>query len=327
MSNDITVLSSSFETPILIIFWRRPSLAKPLMERLRELRPTRLFLACDGARSENMQEASQVEMSRRQFEQAIDWPCKVEKRYSVFNQGCKYGPGNAIDWFFKHVEEGIILEDDCLPHPSFFPYCQILLDRYRHDQRVWQISGNNFVENQTPQEASYSFTGYTTTWGWATWKRCWNSYDIEMQDWPAWRDGIMLANAFGEQDELDYWIRIWERLYSDNFPITWDYQWNYLCFTNGGLSILPKFNLVSNIGFGEGATNCFDAEDQRSRLESKELIITDHPKTVLRDWRIDRAIFESAYRETGSSQHGFLRTSYLRTVFTLQGILRRLSRR
>lgn len=284
--------SKSFDTPILIIFFHRADVVAKVIESFRHLTPSRLFLACDGPRPGNDQDSIDVLQAREMVDQLIDWPCSIEKRYSDSNQGTKYGPANAITWFFSHVEEGIILEHDCLPHPSFFSYCESLLSRYRHDTRVWQISGNNYVEDQAPTESSYFFSGYSTTWGLATWRRCWQAYDIDMKLWPQIRSSGQLANAFKGQDELKYWTGIWDRLTQDNYPTTWDYQWNFTCFANGGLSAIPRVNLVSNIGFGEGATYCLNEDDAHARLKTSDLGGLIHPQLVLRDWSQDRAIFD-----------------------------------
>ena len=316
--------SASFDTPILIIFWRRADAVAKVIESLRPLAPSRLFLACDGPRQGDGDEHSKVQQARSLVDQLIDWPCSIEKRFSELNQGCKYGPANAIGWFFSHVEAGIILEDDCLPHPSFFPYCQSLLSHYRHDTRVWQISGNNFVEEQTPTESSYFFSGYTTTWGWATWRRCWQAYDMDMKLWPQIRGSGQLANAFRNQDELEYWTRIWDKLTEENYPITWDYQWNFTCFANGGLSAIPRYNLVSNIGFGEGATHCLNEDDPRAELKSRDLSGLTHPLLVLRDWGHDRAIFENVYTNNGSSRPSQAQELALKIFYTARGAANRL---
>jgi hypothetical protein len=283
--------SANFDTPILIIFFHRVDVVAKVIESLRDLAPSKLFLACDGPRQSDDEECTKVLQTRNLVEQLIDWPCSIEKRYSDSNQGTKYGPANAITWFFSQVDEGIILEHDCLPHPSFFPYCQSLLSRYRHDTRVWQISGNNFLAGQAPTESSYFFSGYTLTWGWATWRRCWQAYDIDMKLWPQIRESGQLVNAFEGEDELKYWTRIWDRLTQDNYPVTWDYQWNFACFSNGGLCAIPRVNLVSNIGFGEGATYCLSGDDPHADVKSSDLNDLSHPLLVLREWSQDCAIF------------------------------------
>lgn len=321
-----TVMPEAFDTPILILFWRRSTAVATLMERLRPLAPTRLFLACDGPRLNNSSEAEQVAQTRKLIEEAIDWPCTIEKRYSDSNQGCKYGPGNGINWFFSKVEEGIILEDDCLPDLSFFPYCQSLLNRYRNDTRVWQISGNNFAEDVSTVNASYAFSGYTTTWGWATWRRCWIANDLEMRSWPQIKVSGMLKNAFEGKDELSYWTSIWDRLYTDHYPAAWDYQWNLTCFANGGLSAIPKHNLVTNIGFGEGATHCLDIKDPRAELKCGELVDLIHPEFVLRNWQLDRAIYEAIYQDHSKLPKNLLQRIAVETFFTIKGIVHKFSK-
>ncbi len=286
-----------FETPILLIFWRRPNAVTQVIESLRRLAPSQLYLAGDGPREGLEGEAEQVRQTRAAVEAAIDWPCQVHRRYSDSNQGCKYGPSHAISWFFEHVSEGIILEEDCLPHDSFYSYCRSLLERYRDDTRVWQISGNNFLDDQWRGDGSYYFGGYTTTWGWATWRRCWQVYDPEMAEWPAVRSSGVLANAFEGQDELEFWTRIWNRLFEKNYPVAWDYQWNYLCFASGGLSAIPNRNLVSNIGFGADGTHCLDENDPFAHLQSNDLGALIHPRLVLRHWQADRQLFTTLYQK------------------------------
>jgi len=286
-----------FETPILLIFWRRPKAVTQVIESLRRLAPSQLYLAGDGPREGHEGEAGQVQMTREAVEAAIDWPCQVHRRYSDRNQGCKYGPSNAIGWFFENVTEGIILEEDCLPDDSFYSYCRSLLERYRDDTRVWQISGNNFLDDQWFGDGSYFFGGYTTTWGWATWRRCWQAYDPEMMAWSDVRRSGLLTNAFEAQDELEFWTRIWDRLTEQNYPVTWDYQWNYLCFANGGLSAIPNQNLVSNIGFGADGTHCLDETDPFAQLKSNDLGELIHPSLVLRNWQADRQLFTTLYQK------------------------------
>ncbi|MFM7642219.1 MAG: hypothetical protein ACKO45_11805 [Cyanobium sp.] len=318
--------TTHFQTPILIIFWRRPDALTRLINRLRPLAPGQLFLACDGPRPDHKQEADLVEHTRELAERMIDWPCTIQTRYNTINQGCKYGPGHAIDWFFEQVEEGIILEDDCLPDLSFFAYCEALLERYRDDCRVWQISGTNFLASPLQESASYQFSTYTTTWGWATWKRCWHAYDITMASWPEVRNSGELALVFAHEDEQTYWTKIWDRLTQDDYPQAWDYQWNYVCFIHGGLSAVPNRNLVSNIGFGEGATHCFDANDPRAAMASGAINEIRHPRLVLRCQELDRAIFANVYLNQDRPKQRFLRRKALEALYTLKGITGKMKR-
>jgi hypothetical protein len=209
------------------------------------------------------------------------------------NQGCRLGVSRAISWFFEQVEEGIILEDDCVPHPDFFPYCTTLLERYRHDTRVWCISGNNFQNGQWRGDGSYYFSRYNHCWGWASWRRCWQHYDAELSHWPALRESGLLFRIFEDPVEGRYWSGIWQQLVDEGKPDTWDYQWTFTCLANGGLSALPNCNLVSNVGFGEDATHTTKKVIPTSIVEGIDL--SRHPSFLLRDSAADRYTFDEVF--------------------------------
>ncbi|MFM7145061.1 MAG: hypothetical protein ACKOW5_01850, partial [Actinomycetales bacterium] len=164
------------QTPVLILAFNRPDRVRALIDRLREVAPTRVFLAVDGPRANRDTDARLVEQTR-QCAELIDWPCEVQTLFQEQNLGCGRGVSTAITWFFEQVPEGIILEDDVLPRIEFFSYCTELLDRYRDDPRVFAISGSNFVPpERISTDGSYRFTHITHVWGWATWRRSWNQY-------------------------------------------------------------------------------------------------------------------------------------------------------
>ena len=203
----------------------------------------------------------------------------------------------AITWFFEQVEEGIILEDDCVPHPDFFPYCTTLLERYRHDTRVWCISGNNFQNGQWRGDGSYYFSRYNHCWCWASWRRCWQHYDADLSQWPALRDSGLLDTIFEDPLECNYWSGIWQRLLDTGEPDTWDYQWTFTCLANSGLTALPNRNLVSNVGFGPDGTHTTSvAEPTVADQGLGELI---HPSFVLRDATADRFSFDHHFGGAG----------------------------
>ena len=283
--------STPADTPVLLIAWRRPHTLRQVIDAIRPLAPTRIFVACDGPNPERPGEAEKVAATRAVIDREIDWACKVERLYSNVNQGCRTGPIRAISWFFEQVEEGIILEDDCVPHPDFLSHCSDLLERYRQDTRVWSISGNNHQNGQWRGDGSYYFSRYTHCWGWATWRRCWQHYDADLDHWPALRDSGMLELIFENQQERDYWSDIWQRTHSRTVPITWwDYQWFFTCLINSGLSCLPNCNLVSNVGFGEDATHTIVGDILTvADLGLGELT---HPRFVLRDVAADRYSFD-----------------------------------
>ena len=160
----------SFDIPVLLLTWRRPETTRQVIEAIRPVAPSRLYVASDGPR--NAVEARAVDATRALMTQLVDWPCQIKTRYSETNQGCQLGVSAAITWFFEHEQAGIVLEDDCVPHPDFFPYCRELLMRYWDDSRVWCISGDNFQAGVWRGEGSYYFSRYNHCWGWATWRRC-----------------------------------------------------------------------------------------------------------------------------------------------------------
>jgi hypothetical protein len=284
----------TLDTPLLLIAWRRPHTLRQVIDAIRPLAPTRLYVACDGPNPERPGEEEKVAATRRVIENEIDWPCQVERLYFDVNQGCSIGPIRAINWFFDQVEEGIILEDDCVPHPDFFPYCTSLLERYRNDARVWCISGNNFQNGQWRGNGSYYFSRYNHCWGWASWRRCWQNYDAELSEWPALRDSGLLKTIFDDPVEREYWKSIWQRTYAKKDLITWwDYQWTFTCLANSGLTALPNRNLVSNVGFGGDATHTTGKAIDTSIGEG--LDARQHPAFVLRDASADRYTFDELF--------------------------------
>ena len=283
----------SMDTPLLLIAWRRPHTLRQVIDAIRPVAPTRLYVACDGPNPERPGEAEKVAATRTVIEHEIDWPCKIERLYSDVNQGCRLGVSRAITWFFEQVQEGIILEDDCVPHPDFFPYCTTLLERYRHDTRVWCISGNNFQNGQWRGDGSYYFSRYNHCWGWASWRRCWQHYDAELIQWAALRDSGLLETIFEDPLERNYWSRIWQRLCDESKPDSWAYRWTFSCLANGGLTALPNHNLVSNVGFGEDATHTI--HESLPTLVDEGLTDTRAPLFLLRDSAADRYSFDYVF--------------------------------
>lgn len=285
---------SDFNTPVLLIVWRRPSLTSLVIDSLRKVEPRRIYVACDGPNADRPDEAEKVAETRSIIQKEINWDCDIELKYSNYNQGCRVGVSSAISWFFEQVDEGIILEDDCVPHPDFFHYSFALLEKFRHDERIWCISGNNFQDGQWRGDGSYYFSRYNHCWGWASWRRCWKDYDPKLTLWPKIRTSGLLSTLFESSEEVKYWTNIWERLYRFDEPDTWDYQWSLICLINGGLTALPNRNLVQNIGFGIDATNTKAVANRANTFESLGEII--HPSFVLRHCIADKYTFLKHYR-------------------------------
>ena len=246
------------DVPILLLAWKRPIHTKRVIDSIRKISPKKIYISCDGPIKENQENKKLVESVRQIILEKIDWKCKIFTNFSAYNKGCKIAVAEGISWFFAHEEEGIIIEDDCLPSKDFFYFCEALLERYRDDERIWSICGNGYQNKISNNEESYFFSKYTDVWGWATWKRCWKFYDPNIESWINNRTKPLLKDLFESKRELKYWNKIFNRLYYKNQPNTWDYQWQYLCFIKSGMSCMPFANLVKNIGFDKDATHTVD---------------------------------------------------------------------
>lgn len=242
------------KTPVAFIIFKRPDTTEKVFEAIRQAKPPKLFVIADGARPDIPGEAEKCAATRAVIDR-VDWDCEVFKNYSDENMGCGLRPATGISWVFKNVEEAIILEDDCLPHPDFFRFCEELLERYRYDKRVMTISGNNVQFGQKRTNDDYYFSRYPHIWGWATWKRAWEFYDFEMKLWQQIKEQNLLKTILREPEALEYWSKIFQSVYNQEINTVWDYQWTFSCWIQNSLSIVPQVNLVSNIGFDSDGTN------------------------------------------------------------------------
>jgi hypothetical protein len=276
---------------VLLLAWRRPGTTRQVIEAIRAYAPDRIYVACDGPNPSRPGEEKKVKETRDVVAREIDWPCQIRHLYSDSNLGCCNGVSKAISWFFDQEPEGIVLEDDCVPHFDFFLYCESLLDRFRDDERVWCISGNNFQDDQWRGDGSYYFSRYPHCWGWASWRSRWRHYDPLLSNWPTFVECDLLLSLFTDPIERSYWAKIWWQTYLDSsYATTWDYQWTFLCIANNGLTALPNRNLVSNIGFGVDATHTINKLESEHR--SQGLGPLQHPSLMLRHEIADRYTFE-----------------------------------
>ncbi len=245
-------------SPVLFVIFNRPDLTRRSFEAIRRAAPPRLYVAADGPRDGRAQEAERTREVRA-IATAVDWPCEVFTLFRDRNLGCKLGVAGAIDWFFEHEEEGIILEDDCVPSPSFFEWCDAMLERYRDDERIASVSGSSFIGPDAPLAESYFVSRYADIWGWATWRRSWRHYDIAMSRWPEWRASGGLEQL---SDGNPVFVRTWRALFDDVAEgriDTWDYQWQFACWQRGALGLMPSVNQIENLGFGGNATHTHHA--------------------------------------------------------------------
>jgi len=262
-----------------------------VFEAIRAARPPRLYIAADGPRASRAGEAERCAEVRR-IATAVDWPCELHTLFRGENRGCKLGVSEGIDWFFEHEAEGIVLEDDILPLPSFFPYCEALLERHRDDPRVALVCGTNLIADRYQAQSSYLFTHHSSIWGWAAWRRSWQGYDAAMRDWPAWDAAGGLERLFkGDRCAQHYWRALLNRIHRGEVD-TWDYQWLWQGWRNEALAILPAAPLATNLGFGPDATHTVKgAPEHVRRAVPREMAFPlVAPPQVQTDARADRLI-------------------------------------
>lgn len=261
MVNDIFINEKKgLNTPVLFMIFSRPSTTRLVFEAIRQARPSRLYIAADGPRANKPGEAEKCRQSR-EIATSVTWDCEVHTLFRDTNLGCGEAATSAINWFFEHETEGIILEDDCLPSQSFFHYCTELLEKYRDDTRVFEIAGTNFEKPAwREQEYSYTFSSLASIWGWATWRRAWMHHDFRMRQYKEISEKQYLMQGYRSLYEREFFEYIFRYMYESERKKTWDYQWQFACSINSGITIVPVRNLIKNIGFGEFATHTTDPE-------------------------------------------------------------------
>jgi FkbM family methyltransferase len=276
-----------FNTPILFLIFNRPETTIQVLDRIRAVKPSRLYVAADGPRTDKEGEATLCNQSKQIVLDGIDWDCEVKTLFREENLGCGAAPSSAITWFFEHEEAGIILEDDCLPSLYFFSYAAYCLEKYQHNPEIMHIGGNNFL-NRSWGEHTYFYSAYNHVWGWATWRRAWEMYNFDLQEFNKTKLYISL-NKYFPKEISNGWFSFYESL-THKFKEDperncdfWDYQWSFCIWLNQGLCIYPNNNLVSNIGFGPGATHTFDISHEFSNLPYHELKTISSPPYIKRN--------------------------------------------
>ncbi|MEA5503466.1 glycosyltransferase family 2 protein [Halotia wernerae UHCC 0503] len=282
---------TSLNTPVVFIIFNRPDVTQIVFNAIRQAQPKQLFVIADGARFP--EEAEKCQQARNIIKQ-VDWDCQVLTNYADHNLGCRQRVSSGISWVFEQVEEAIILEDDCLPDPSFFRYCETLLDYYRNDERVVVISGNNFQDGQKRTKYSYYFSKYYHCWGWASWQRAWKYWDFNPEKWIEFRDAGLMKFVCDCPYEEKYWTTIFNTLFLQGKPNSWAYAWLFSCWAQGGLATLPNANLVSNIGFGSDATHT-KGENKFANLPTKDIGEIYHPPFVIQHKEADMYNFDNVF--------------------------------
>lgn len=287
------------ETPVALLVFNRPDTTARVLEAIRAARPRTLLVVADGPRADRLGERERCAEVRALLDR-VDWPCDVRRNYSETNLGCGRRISSGLAWVFEQVERAILLEDDCLPHPDFFRFCETLLERYADDERVMMIGGTNYLRGELEVPSGYVFSRYFAIWGWATWRRAFAKYDFEMRHWPALREAGALASVYRQGFMQEHFTKLFDLVHGGAVD-TWDVQWFHTCLFESGLSVTPRRNLVSNIGLVGTHTS-----DQRSPnhelpvfpLDPGELVA---PPLVHPERRYDEVMFERVFARRRST--------------------------
>lgn len=297
-----------YSKPILLIAFNRLDTTRQVLESIRQVKPRQLFFAVDAPRldRDEVQQCQQV----RDLINEVDWDCEIKTFFPEHNLGARVGVSSAITWFFEQIEEGIILEHDCLPDLSFFSFCEEMLDRYRDDERVMHVSGN-FFQPKVVGDSSYYFSKFPHIWGWATWRRAWKLYDLEMKGYGEFIRSGALQKIFANKFDQVEWKYLLDEVYYQRSN-TWDFQWAYAVLKNNGFCINPNVNLVTNIGFGAGALHCKDENDKFANLSVKAMDLPINYNNVLEyDQEADSWTARNNYNFSGF-KYGLARLGLLR---------------
>lgn len=276
--------------PVVFLVFNRPECTTRVFAAIRQARPSLLLVVADGPRAGQPDDVTRCAAVRRLIDEGVDWPCTVERNYSETNLGCARRVASGLDWAFSRAERLIVLEDDCLPDPSFFPYCEELLERYKDNTKIGQICGSPRYISRIKRPTSYIFSHYGPIWGWASWKRVWRHYDLEMKSWPEVRRTGALRAFTQSEREFKQRTALYDKLYS-SIPTTWDYQWGYAKLVNHLLCIIPTANLVENIGFGPDGTHLHDEQSKLKQFSLQQPLI--HPVNLSPDIVFDRYFSQS----------------------------------
>ena len=292
----------SLSTPVAFFIFNRPDLTEIVFEAIAQAKPKKLLVIADApAKAKDEEKCEQC----RAIIERVDWECEVIKKYPEQNIGARNSVPEGVQWVFSQVDECIFLEDDCLPDPSFFSFCESLLGYYRDDERVMHINGGNFLFNQIPINESYYFSRYMFTgYGWASWKRAWKNYDLDMRSLPDFEEKNLMSFVFDDQQEQEFWTRKFREVYSGEL-ISYCYPIFYAGWSQSGLSIMPSVNLVSNLGFRPDAVHTNTAYERMylANIPRGRIDQISHPKYLVRHKDADRYLFHIYFGSTGAKQN------------------------
>jgi hypothetical protein len=306
------IMNSNFilEKPLLFMVFNRPEKTKLVFAEIKKVRPKKLYISCDGPRDNFPQDEEKVKQVKELVsDQHLSWPCQIKRLYHETNLGVSMAGYKAFQWVFSQEEEMIELEDDCIPAQSFFLYCQELLDKYRDNDRICFITANN-NSGVKSGDGTYFFSRYGGSWGWATWKRVWDELDYLMSDWPQIRSKKSFRKNFRNKEEYDFWklqFQLdYEKLNSGKSK-SYDIQTLYHIFLKDKFNIYPNYNLVTNIGWDDAASNTFQADSKFAGTPRVELSQIIHPEVIANCFEVDEQIFKYHFNFVPQKKYVFER--------------------
>ena len=286
------------EAPVVFLVFNRPELTARVFDAIRHARPARLLVVADGPREGRDGEAERVARVR-EIVSRVDWPCVVEHNASDVNLGCRRRVSSGLDWAFERVDRAIILEDDCLPEQGFFTFCDELLERYADDTRVMHIAGSCFLPDLAQRPESYVVSRFPFIWGWATWRRAWRQFDLDMRAWPRFEADGRLNEIFPDPADAQIWARNLSSTHRGAVD-TWDAQWVLAFWLANGMSLVSTRNLISNLGFGKDATHTVGWTPQAA-LPTRPLDVPlRHPDALAFEPELDARFQQTVFRQRRS---------------------------
>ena len=281
-------------TPVLFSIFNRPDTTRKVFNAIKAAKPEKLFVSADGPRRDVAGEDEKCKQTRAIIKQ-VDWKCEVYTNFREKNLGLKLTMSSGIDWFFKNVEEGIILEDDCLPTRTFFWFCQELLEKYRDDEKIMAINGGNSQFGVKRGRASYYFSNIVGVWGWASWRRAWRHFDLSLRSFPEFKKQNQIKNIFEDETSRIFWMTKIQETYDGGN--SWAFPWAYSIFTQNGLCVTPNVNLVSNIGFGPDGVHATNPGSLFANIRTAGMKKIIHPTFILPNRNADESSTKLAAQE------------------------------
>lgn len=284
---------AKIDVPVLLIFFNRPEKIGTVFEQVKKARPTRLYLYQDGARENRVDDEENVRACREAVCD-IDWNCEVHRLFQTKNYGCDPSEYIAQKWMFSYEEMGIILEDDDVPAQALFPFFRELLIKYKDDNRVAIICGMNNYDVEKEVRESYFFSKRGSIWGWASWRRFIDLWDAEY----TWIDDQNKINIIKEYCDHGLDFEVYYKgacKHKESGREHYESIMFAAAALNNMLNIVPKYNMISNIGIDKESTHSVAdirlVPRRNQKLMYKKIYEIPfpllHPKEIIRNEKFD----------------------------------------